>query len=72
MFRNKHLLKLFEYQPTPIILSQQSDQQLTTKPEKPIIAVDDDMTLYSVSDKEEIHHDCSSIHDSHYCKNKNI
>ena len=72
MFKNKHLLKLFEYQPTPIILSQQSDQQLTIKPEKPIIAVDDDMTLYSVFDKEEIHHDCSSIHDSHYCKNKNI
>ena len=41
-------------------------------PENPIIAVDEDLTLYSVYTKEEIHHDCWSIHNNHYCKNKNI
>ena len=72
MFRNKHLMKLLEYQPTPIILSNQSQQQLFIKPHKPIIAVDEDLTLYSVYTKEEIHHDCWAIHNTHYCKNKNI
>ena len=72
MYKIKHLMKLLEYQPTPIILSHQSKQQLTIKPENPIIAVDEDLTLYSVYTKEEIHHDCWSIHNNHYCKNKNI
>ena len=72
MYKNKHLMKLLEYQPTPIVLSQQSDKQLSIKPENPIIAVDEDLTLYSVYTKEEIHHDCWSIHNNHYCKNKNI
>ena len=71
MYKNKHLMKLLEYQPTPIILSNLSNQ-LTIKPEKPIIAVDEDMTLYSVYTEEEIHHDCWAIHNNHYCKNKNI
>ena len=52
MYKNKHLMKLLEYQPTPIVLSQQSDQQLSIKPENPIIAVDEDLTLYSVYTKE--------------------
>ena len=65
-------MKLLEYQPTPIILSNQSQQQLTIKPQKPVIAVDEDLTLYSMYTEEEIHHDCWSIHNTHYCKNKNI
>ena len=72
MYKNKHLMKLLEYQPTPIILSKQSQQQLFIKPQNPIIAVDEDLTLYSVYTKEEIHHDCWAIHNTHYCKNKNI
>ena len=72
MFKNKHLMKLLEYQPTPIILSNQSQQQLFIKPHKPIIAVDEDLTLYSAYEKEEIHHDCWAIHNTYYCKNKNI
>ena len=72
MYKTKHLMRLLEYQPTPIILSNQSQQQLFIKPKDPIIAVDEDLTLYSVYTKEEIHHDCWSIHNTHYCKNKNI
>ena len=72
MYKNKHLMKLLEYQPTPIILSKQSDQQVFIKPSNPIIAVDEDMTLYSVYNKEEIHHDCSALHNNYYCKDKNI
>ena len=71
MYKNKHLMKLLEYQPTPIILANLSNQ-LTIKPSSSIIAVDEDMTLYSVYTKEEIHHDCWAIHNNHYCKNKNI
>ena len=65
-------MRLLEYQPTPIILSNQTQQQLFIKPKQPIIAVDEDLTLYSVYTKEEIHHDCWAIHNTHYCKNKNI
>ena len=72
MYKNKHLMRLLEYQPTPIILSNQSQQQLFIKPQEPIIALDEDLTLYSTYNKEEIHHDCWSIHNTHYCKNKNI
>lgn len=72
MYKNKHLIKLLEYQPTPIILSHQSKQQVTIMPEKPTISVDEDLTLYSVYTKEEIHHDYWLIHNNHYCKNKNI
>ena len=72
MYKTKHLMKLLEYQPTPIILSKQSDQQVFIQPNNPIIAVDEDMTLYSVYKKEEIHHDCSALHNNYYCKNKNI
>ena len=72
MYKNKHLMRLLEYQPTPIILSNQTQQQLFIKPKQPIIAVDEDLTLYSVYTKEEIHHDCWAIHNTHYCKNKNI
>ena len=72
MYKNKHLMKLLEYQPTPIILSNQSQQQLFIKPQEPIIAVDEDLTLYSVYTEEEIHHDCWTIHNTHYCKNRNI
>ena len=45
MYRNKHLMRLLEYQPTPIILSNQTQQQLFIKPKQPIIAVDEDLTL---------------------------
>ena len=72
MYKTKHLMKLLEYQPTPIILSNQTQQQLFIKPPKPIIAVDEDLTLYSVYTEEEIYHDCWAIHNTHYCKNKNI
>ena len=65
-------MKLLEYQSTPIILSNQTDQQLFINPVKPIIAVDNDLTLYAVYDKAELHHDCKSIHDNFYCENKNI
>ena len=65
MYKNKHLMKLLEYQPTPIVLPKQSDQQLSIKPENPIIAVDEDLTLYSVYTKEEIHHDCWPLHNNH-------
>ena len=57
MYKNKHLIKLLEYQPTPIILSNQTQQQLFIEPPKPIIAVDKDLALYSLYTKEEIHHD---------------
>ena len=46
MYKNKHLMKLLEYQPTPIILSNQTQQQLFIKPQKPTVAVDEDPTLY--------------------------
>ena len=72
MYKNLHLMKLLEYQSTPIILSNQTDQQLFINPVKPIIAVDNDLTLYAVYDKAELHHDCKSIHDNFYCENKNI
>ena len=72
MYKTKYLMKLLEYQPTPIILTNQENQQLTIKPDKPTIAVEEDLTLFSVYSKEEIHHDCWSIHNSHYCKNNNI
>ena len=72
MYKNKHLMKLLEYQPTPIILSNQSQQQLSIKPQNPIIAVDEDLTLYSVYTEEEIHHDCWAIHNTYFCKNRNI
>ena len=72
MYKNLHLMKLLEYQSTPIILSNRTDQQLFIKPKKPIIAVDNDLTLYAVYEKSEIHHDCKSIHDNYYCKDKNI
>ena len=65
-------MKLLEYQSTPIILSNQTEQQLFINPIKPIIAVDNDLTLYAVYDKAELHHDCKSIHDNFYCENKNI
>ena len=65
-------MKLLEYQSTPIIPSNRTDQQLFIKPKKPIIAVDNDLTLYAVYAKSEIHHDRKLIHDNHYCKDKNI
>merc|ERR1711989_312785 len=65
MYKNKHLMKLLEYQPTPIILSNQTQQQLSTKPPKPILAVDEDLTLYSVYTEEEIHHDCFVLPNNH-------
>ena len=40
------------------VISNQMEQQLFIKPKQPIIAVDEDLTLYSVYTKEEIHHDC--------------
>ena len=72
MYKNLHLMKLLEYQSTPIILSNNTNQQLFINPKKPIIAVDNDLTLYTVYEKAELHHDCKSIHDNYYCKNKNI
>ena len=39
MYKNLHLMKLLEYQSTPILLSNQTDQQLFINPNKPIIAV---------------------------------
>ena len=72
MHKNKHLKKFLEYKSTRIILSNLTQQQLFIKPKQPIIAVDEDLTLYSVYTKEEIHHDCWAIHNTHYCKNKII
>ena len=59
-------MKLLEYQSTPIILSNQTDQQLFINPVKPIIAVDNDLTLYAVYDKAELHHDWKLIYDNFY------
>ena len=70
MYKNLHLMKLLEYQSTPIILSNQTDQQLFINPVKPIIAVDNDLTLYAVYDKAELHHDCKSIHDNFFVVQK--
>ena len=53
LYKNLHLMKLMEYQSTPIKLSNQTDQQLFINPTKPIIAVDNDLTLYSVYGKEQ-------------------
>ena len=48
MYKNKHLMRLLGCQPKPIILSNQTQQQLFIKPKQTIIAVDEDLTLYSV------------------------
>ena len=71
MFKNKHLMRPLECQPTPIILSNQSQEQLFIKPQDPIQAVDKDLTIYSINTKEEIHHDCWLIHNTRDSKNKN-
>lgn len=65
-------MKLLEYQSTSVKLSNQTDQQLFIKPTKPIIAVDNDLTLHAMYGKEEPHHDCKSIHNKYYCKNRHI
>ena len=72
MYKNLHLMIFLEYQSTTIIISNSTNQQLFINPKKPIIAVDNDLTLYTVYEKAELHHDCKSIHDNYYCENKNI
>ena len=72
MYENNRLTRLFEYQPTRIIPSNQTQQQLLTKLKQPFIAVDKDLSLYSVYTLEELHHECCATHNAHYCKNKNI
>ena len=72
MYKTFHLMKLLEYQPTPITLANNSDQQTSIIPSKPIVAVNNDLTLYSVYDKQEINHECENIHNQYHCKNKNI
>ena len=72
MYKTFHLMKLLEYQPTPILLGNNTNQQIFIKPANPIVAVNNDLTLYSVYSKEEIHHQCKAIHTQFHCKNKNI
>ena len=72
MYKTFHLMKLLEYQPTPIMLANGSNQQIFIRPSKPIVAVDNDLTLYTVYSKEEIHHECENIHNQFHCKNKHI
>ena len=43
--------KLLEYHLTTIILSNWMDKQLIIKPKKPIIAMDNDLTIYYIYEK---------------------
>ena len=72
MYKELHLMKLLEYQQTPLLLQNGSSQQITIKPQKPIIAINNDLTLYNVYSREEIEHDCKTLRDKTYCTNKNI
>ena len=60
MYKELHLMKLLEYQQTPILLQNGSSQQIAIKPLKPIIAINNDLTLFNVYSREEIEHDCKT------------
>ena len=72
MYKTHNLMKLLSYQPTPVLLGNNSYQQIFIKPQNPIVAVNNDLTLYSTYTKEEIHHECKNIHNQFHCRNKNI
>ena len=42
IYPNINLMKVFEYQNTPMFLTNQSSQQILIKPEKPILAINND------------------------------
>ena len=72
IYKEFNLMKLLEYKPTPITLTNKTEQQVYIKPESKIIAVNEDMTLYTSYSTEEIHHYCKNIHEKFYCSNRNI
>ena len=72
MYKELHLIKLLEYQPTPVLLQNGSSQQIAIKPFKPIIAINNDLTLFNVYSREEIEHNSKTLRDKTYCMNKNI
>ena len=65
-------MKVFEYQNTPMFLTHQSSQQILIKPEKPILAINNDMTIYTTYSSRYLEHKCHKIHDNFYCDHQNI
>ena len=72
LYKQLHLMKLLEYQETPMIINTSLTQQVAIKPAKPILAINNDLTLYKTYNREEIEHDCKKLRDKTYCRNKNI
>ena len=72
IYKRQSLMKLFHYRPTPISTTNYTNEQIIITPEKPIIGINEDFTLFSTYTEADIHHDCKNLHNNYYCKNNNI
>ena len=72
IFKTQSLMKLYQYKPTPISSVNNANEQIIITPEKTVLGINQDFTLYSTYTEEDIHHNCKNLHNNYYCRNNNI
>ena len=71
LYTNTNILNVYEFRTMPIKTTI-NGTNIMLKPDKNIIAINNDMTLYSTFTSNELNKNCKKLGNYHYCQNNNI
>ena len=72
IFKDASKLRLYQYRQTPITSGSGSKSVVKIQPERTILAINPDSTLYSTYQSNELHNTCRIFHNVYFCKNDNV